>query len=77
MIVGQAAGVAAKMAVAAGLPVQEIDTRAPAAALRRQGVVMEYAPSPQQRLFRLFRREWCGPGGKFYGIANGGTPACP
>ncbi len=77
MIIGQAAGVAAKMAVDAGLPVQEIDTRALTAALRRQGAVMEYAPSPQQRLFRLFRREWCGPGGKFYGIANGGTPACP
>ncbi len=76
-VIGQAAGVVAKMAVDAGLPVQEINVRALTAALRRQGAVMEYAPLPQQRLFRLFRREWCGPGGKFYGIANSGTPTCP
>lgn len=77
MIIGQAAGVAAKMAIDGGLPVQAIDTQALTAKLREQGAVMEYVPSPQQRILRLFRSKWCGPGGKFYGVSNGGTPLCP
>lgn len=47
MILGQAAGVAAKMAIAAGTAVQAIDTAALTATLRRQGAVMEYVPSAQ------------------------------
>jgi len=41
MIIGQAAGVAAKMAIDSGKPVQDIDTRALTAKLRAQGAVME------------------------------------
>lgn len=47
MILGQAAGVAAKMAIEANSSVQAIDTKALTAKLRSQGVVMEYVPSPQ------------------------------
>ena len=49
MIIGQAAGVAAKMALHAGVPVQEIDTAALTRKLVEQGAVMEYhwgAPIP-------------------------------
>lgn len=47
MILGQAAGVAAKMAIDANSAVQAIDTKALTAKLRSQGVVVEYVPSPQ------------------------------
>jgi hypothetical protein len=47
MILGQAAGVAAKMAIDGKLPVQAIDTAALTAKLRTQGAVMEDIPSPQ------------------------------
>ncbi len=47
MILGQAAGVAAKMAIEGRVPVQAIDTAALTAKLRTQGAVMEYVPSPQ------------------------------
>jgi hypothetical protein len=47
MILGQAAGVAAKMAIDAKTAVQAIDTTALSAKLRQQGAVMEYVPSPQ------------------------------
>ncbi len=43
MIVGQAAGVAADMAVRGGVSVQDIDTAALTETLRQQGAVMEYA----------------------------------
>jgi hypothetical protein len=42
MIMGQAAGVAAKIAIEKKLPVQDIDTHALTARLRQQGAVMEY-----------------------------------
>ena len=42
MIIGQAAGVAASMAVEGKVPLQEIDTTALTAILRRQGAVMEW-----------------------------------
>ena len=42
MILGHAAGVAAKMAISAGKPVQDVDTGALAARLRTQGAVMEW-----------------------------------
>jgi hypothetical protein len=42
MIIGHAAGVAAKMAIAGGLAVQDVDVRALAATLRSQRAVFEY-----------------------------------
>lgn len=42
MIMGQAAGVAARMAIASGVAVQDIDTKALTAKLRAQGAVMEW-----------------------------------
>lgn len=45
MIIGQAAGVAAAMAIQSSVPVQSIDAAALTAKLRKQGAVMEYTPS--------------------------------
>lgn len=42
MIMGQAAGVAAKMAIDGDTDVQKIDTKALTAKLREQGAVLEY-----------------------------------
>jgi hypothetical protein len=47
MIIGQAAGVAAKLSIDTRRPLQEIDTAALAAKLRKQGAILEYVPSPQ------------------------------
>lgn len=43
MILGEAAGVAAKMAISSGVAVQDIDTKALTAALQKQGTVMEWS----------------------------------
>lgn len=43
MIMGHAAGVAAKMAIDAGVAVQEIDTQALTTKLRQQAAVMEWS----------------------------------
>lgn len=43
MIMGHAAGVAAKMAIAAGGAVQDVDTKALTARLREQGAVMDWS----------------------------------
>jgi FAD-dependent oxidoreductase family protein len=56
MILGQAAGVAAAMAIAGRKPVQEIGTAALTARLRKQGAIMEYVPSVQTPLLPLFRK---------------------
>lgn len=56
MIIGQAAGVAAKMAIERRHAVQEIDAAALTAKLRKQGAIMEYVPSPQAPLLQMFRR---------------------
>ncbi|MGH9658986.1 MAG: FAD-dependent oxidoreductase, partial [Bryobacteraceae bacterium] len=56
MILGHAAGVAAKMAIAGDKAVQDIDTRALTARLRAQGTVTGYAPSAFQTNWNLFRR---------------------
>ena len=56
MEIGQAAGVAAAMAIAAGSPVQDIDTPALTAKLRQDGVVMEYHPPVPAPVFLLNRR---------------------
>lgn len=47
MILGQAAGVAAKLAIDARISVQTIDTAALTAKLRKQGAVLEYVPNAQ------------------------------
>jgi hypothetical protein len=47
MILGQAAGDAAKLAIESNVPVQSIDTGALTEKLRQQGAVMEYEPSAQ------------------------------
>ena len=48
MIIGQAAGVAAKMAIENGKAVQDIDAAALSARLRGQGAVFEWVkPNPQ------------------------------
>jgi hypothetical protein len=59
MIIGQAAGVAAAMALKAGKPVQEIDTAALSAKLKSQGAVFEWVapitgPAFFQTLFQQF-----------------------
>ena len=57
MILGQAAGVAAKMAIGGKIAVQAIDTAALAAKLRTQGAVMEYVPSPQTTALGVARQK--------------------
>ncbi|MGD0580667.1 MAG: FAD-dependent oxidoreductase, partial [Bryobacteraceae bacterium] len=47
MILGQAAGVAAALAISGRTPVQEIPVAKLVFKLRQQGAVMEYVPSPQ------------------------------
>jgi len=56
MILGQAAGVAAKLAIEGGKAVQDIDTSALTAQLRKQGAVMEYMPSVHTTVTPLFRK---------------------
>jgi hypothetical protein len=48
MILGQAAGLAAKLAIDAKCGVQEIDSRALTAGLRERGAVLEYVPSVER-----------------------------
>jgi carbamoylphosphate synthase small subunit len=43
MIIGQAAGVAATMAINKGVAVQDIDTQALTTKLRAQGAILEWA----------------------------------
>jgi hypothetical protein len=56
MILGQAAGVAAKLSIASGKPVQDIDTAELTKLLRSQGAVMEYAPNAQSEALQAVRR---------------------
>ncbi len=56
MIIGQAAGVAAAMAIRAGSAVQAIDTAALTRTLVDQGAILEYAPSLQLRAISKFHR---------------------
>jgi hypothetical protein len=56
MILGQAAGEAAKMAIKARRAVQEIDSAALTARLRKQGAVMEYVPSTERTVIPLLRK---------------------
>jgi hypothetical protein len=54
MILGQAAGLAAKMAIAGGTSVQEIPVTKLVDGLKKQGAVTEYVPSPQNLGISLF-----------------------
>jgi len=56
MILGQAAGEAAKMAIEGRRAVQEIDSAALTARLRKRGAVMEYVPSTERTVSPLLRR---------------------
>jgi hypothetical protein len=56
MIIGQAAGMAAKMAIASGKAVQEIDTGALTETLRVRGAIMEYVPLAQNRAMEVARK---------------------
>jgi hypothetical protein len=56
MIIGQAAGVAAKLAVSGKKPVQEIDTAELVKILKEQGAVMEYIPNQQLPVLQIIRR---------------------
>jgi len=53
MILGQAAGVAAKTAIAEGIPIQQVSGPALITKLRDQRAIMEYAPSAQSRAISL------------------------
>jgi len=55
MIIGQAAGVAARMAIDSGKPVQEIDTAQLEKTLREQGATMEYSPNANGALLNKLR----------------------
>lgn len=56
MIIGQAAGIAAKMAIDGDKAVQEIDANALVEKLRSMGAVMEYTPSAQEKALTIFRK---------------------
>jgi len=56
MIMGQAAGVAAALAIQTGHAVQDIDTKELTRILLRQGAILEYVPSPQAAKIGLFPR---------------------
>ena len=53
MILGQAAGVAAKLAIEGGKAVQDIDTAALAAKLRSRGAILEFVPSIERTVLPL------------------------
>jgi hypothetical protein len=58
MILGQAAGVAAAMAIRRGIAVQEIDTAALTHTLVEHGAILEYAPAVQSSIIGRFRGKW-------------------
>lgn len=53
MILGQAAGVAAKLAISSGTSVQEVPPGKLADSLRQRGTAMEYVPNPQGPVIQL------------------------
>ena len=58
MILGQAAGVAAAMAIDARVAVQDIDTEALTRTLVEQGAILQYTPTAQAALVARFRGKW-------------------
>jgi len=60
MILGQAAGVAAKMAVEGKTSVQQIDQHALSQKLEAQGAVLSYTPTAQSRALQLLHKKGVG-----------------
>jgi hypothetical protein len=58
MILGQAAGVAASMAIRRNAAVQEIDTGALAKTLVEHGAILDYKTHPQTTLIGRFKGRW-------------------
>jgi hypothetical protein len=58
MILGQAAGVAAFLAIRGNLAVQEIDTAALTRTLIEHGAILDYKTQPQTTLVGRFRGKW-------------------
>jgi len=58
MILGQAAGVAAAMAIRGGAAVQDIDARQLTRTLVEQGAILEYAEPAQSKLVNRFKGKW-------------------
>ncbi len=56
MMMGQAAGVAAKLAIAKHQAVQDIDTTDLMKRLKEQGVIFEYVPSSQSPVLQVFHK---------------------
>ena len=56
MMMGQAAGVAAKLAIANNQAIQDIDSTELTRILKDQGVVLEYVPSSQAPILQMFHR---------------------
>jgi hypothetical protein len=56
MILGQAAGVAARLAISGGTPVQGIPVGTLVDTLKKQGAVLEYVPSAQTPAIQLFQQ---------------------
>jgi hypothetical protein len=56
MILGQAAGVAAQLAIAANQPVQAIDTAELTRILRTEGAILEFSPNAQSEALQTLRR---------------------
>jgi hypothetical protein len=57
MILGQAAGVAAKMAIDANVPIQQIDSKSLSSKLAQQGAVLSYVPSQESYALQLLRKK--------------------
>lgn len=56
MIIGQAAGIAAKMALSANQDIQDVNTKALTEKLVSLGAVLEYTPSAQEKALTIFRK---------------------
>ena len=56
MMMGHAAGVAAKLAIANNQAVQDVDTAQLGRELKGQGVILDYIPWSQSPVFKLFRK---------------------
>jgi hypothetical protein len=64
MILGQAAGVAAAMAIRGGLALQDIDTAALTRTLVEHGAILQYKPDAQSAVVARFRGKWPPPAPK-------------
>jgi len=65
MILGQAAGVAAKLAISSGASLHDISIRTLVDTLKKQGAIMDYVPSVDSKAIRRFQRQrgaWLWPG---------------